>query len=189
MIVPKDVQTTQTVNGHRRRIVYNLSPIGHEPLADFVRFSQDRDVPILAVTSLNVSGEPEYSDISQVREFCARHGAALPLILKDPLPLRAGIVGSLPQFDLTTGTLVREGHVPTELLNLLLTQGIELKDAENMLGLETVDRSAYQAGITAPSKYEPFHFDANDPSHQMQFEVGNIPSIRRAILDFMHANG
>ncbi len=172
--IPADIYTTERLpDGKERKIIYNLSTIGHDPMTRLLTEIHKRGVDVVAVTSANPSKQPEYTSREEVLEYCTNYIDDIPFVLTDPLPIRRGIVGSFPQFDLITGYLIREGHIPTDLLEFLLTKRQGEGKADSIVNKK----------ITKKSNYPSYNFKKEEI---LNFEINNPASLRKAILDFIH---
>jgi hypothetical protein len=98
-------------------LIYNLDPTGHPDMNAFIN-ELYREGIVTAVTSMNDVGSPEITDVETATKFL--EGLNMPItLLGDEYPCRPEILGSFPQVDFRTGTVVRDGHIPHDLLTVL----------------------------------------------------------------------
>jgi hypothetical protein len=99
-----------------------------------------------SATSMNVSGQPEIVDQDEALAFCAAHG--IPLFLADP-GARPVAKGSYPiiSVGLEGVRLVREGHFPGNLFDLLLQTAV---DASDVAPARSTGRTAKGARAACP---------------------------------------
>jgi hypothetical protein len=114
---------SHTSDGTKR--IQNWLPEDGNPLCTLLKAMQDAGIVFPAVTSLNLSQEPEIVDQDEGIRFCAEHG--IPLFLTDPergyLPR-----GSFPILGLDDKgvNLIREGHFSGDLFEKLLGMPIDM---------------------------------------------------------------
>ncbi len=97
----------------------NWIPFEHKAACLLLEAMRRQNIRLPAVTSMNISGQPELVEQEEGIEFCHTH--EIPLFLADPTD--QGIIrGSFPiiQVDQTGITLIREGHFPGFLFRYLL---------------------------------------------------------------------
>lgn len=128
-------------------VIQNWDPTGHYPAKHLVDRMMVWGVRYPAITSMNISKQPEITDPAIGKVFSRTHG--IPLFLDDPRDQHISI-GSYPIIELTPQglRLVREGNLPTRLLERLI--GLPLDDTE-----------------AKPAKYPQHEFPADlfdDPS-------------------------
>jgi hypothetical protein len=109
------------------KIIQNWDAKGHRPTHKLLRAFEHEGIEFPAVTSMNVSGEPEITSQQQGIEFSQVRG--IPMFLEDPKdPHRA--VGSYTILGLSDSglQLVREGNIPSEVIQKLLGVEIDTSD-------------------------------------------------------------
>lgn len=94
-------------------------PTVDSPASLLVEELREEGVELWAVTSMNVSDQPEIVEQDEGIAFCGTHG--IPLFLADPEDKRA-VRGSFPIIGIDRGgiRLIREGHFPGYLFEYLL---------------------------------------------------------------------
>lgn len=92
---------------------------GSAPVVALIQAMQNLGVQFPAVTSMNVSGQPEIVDRDEAEVFCREHG--IPLVLTDSEDQHV-VQGSFPIIEVGEAgvKLVREGHFPAYLFRYLL---------------------------------------------------------------------
>jgi tRNA A37 threonylcarbamoyladenosine synthetase subunit TsaC/SUA5/YrdC len=102
-------------------IIHSLDPSGR-PIENFIRQLNVNGIKFVAVTTLNKHGEPEITTWEEAIEFSSafiRFPHAEPIHLKDPTYKRKSVKGSLTIVDTMYKSIVREGFVPTELVEAI----------------------------------------------------------------------
>ncbi|MBU3957425.1 hypothetical protein KKI19_04100 [Patescibacteria group bacterium] len=108
--------------------IQSWDPYGHRWTEQFLRSIEGLGVEFPAVTSMNISGEPEIVDQDEGEEFCREHG--IPLYLRDP---RANslLKGSYTIITLSERgiELTRDGNIPGRVIEKiirspLVTEGV-----------------------------------------------------------------
>ncbi|MFL5735674.1 MAG: hypothetical protein ACJ78Q_21155 [Chloroflexia bacterium] len=97
----------------------NCVMTGSTPVAGLVQAMQDHGIRFPAVTSMNISGQPEIVDRAEAEAFCREHG--VPLVLTGPEDKHA-VRGSFPIIEVgpVGARVVREGQFPSYLFRYLL---------------------------------------------------------------------
>ena len=121
-VLPPDV-LSQTADG--TNWLQNCIITGSSPAIELIQAIQNQGVEFPAVTSMNVSGQPEIADRDQAEVFCREHG--IPLVLTTPEDKHV-VQGSFPIIEVNQAgvKLVREGHFSPYLYRYLL-DGAEVK--------------------------------------------------------------
>lgn len=123
-------------------IIQNWDPVGHRPTHKLLRAFAHNDIEWPGVTSMNVSGCPEITDQKEGEKFSREKG--IPMFLEDPKDDLVA-VGSYTILGLSRDglQLVREGNIPSELL-------------QKLLGVD-IDKSSH----TVAKSMKPLSFDAS----------------------------
>lgn len=105
-------------------IIQNWDPAGHRPTHKLLRAFDHEGIEFPAVTSMNVSGQPEITNQQEGIEFS--QAKRIPMFLQDKKDAQRA-VGSYTILGLTDRglALVREGNIPSELIEKLLGVGID----------------------------------------------------------------
>lgn len=141
----------------------NWLPEGSRPLEVWMAALERYDIRFPAVTSMNVSGQPELVDQEQAVRFCTQYD--VPVFLGDPAA-RSAVRGSFPVIRVDQGgiKLVREGHYPPGLLaHLLAPWKIDLTDY-------------------APAKYPLLHTHSDQEASALSPQ-----QLRREMLELLDA--
>lgn len=105
-------------------VIQNWDSRGHRPTSALLRTVRNLGVRFPAVTSMNMSGEPEITDQGEGVKFAEE--ANIPFFLLDPDDQKKA-VGSYTIIDVAAEglRLIREGNIPSELLVELLGTSID----------------------------------------------------------------
>lgn len=109
--------------------MHNLDPEGHGPMSGFIRRLNKAGLHFPGVTAIGRSGEPEFVEKEKAMAFCQKSNQ-VSLFLEDPNPAHEKVLGSFPILDIEQECFVRDGHVPAQIVSLLI-HGVELS-AEGM---------------------------------------------------------
>lgn len=140
------------ING--RPVVHNLSPARH-PISGLIRRLNFEGVKHVALTTLNIGGQPESTTLEEVESFCSAHQGqpwAIPLVLRDPFfDPNTQFKGSLTIVDTRTASIYRDGNLPRELANALLgvtlnTEGMLERKFPTSPGLSQILADALESG-------------------------------------------
>jgi tRNA A37 threonylcarbamoyladenosine synthetase subunit TsaC/SUA5/YrdC len=97
--------------------IQNLDPYGHYGISNLIKKLNVSGVKYVAVTSLNHSGiSYEITDKQEAEAFVKNKN--IPLLLHDTKHT-GKVKGSFTIVDVSSLRVVREGHIPTELVNIL----------------------------------------------------------------------
>lgn len=105
-----------------RHYLQNLDPSGHRPIANLIQAFNEEGVEYVGVSSLN---RDEKEITTRMRAEALSRDAGLPLLLTNPTPTRADILGSFVILVLEhTGNVSvdRDGHIPVDVIQLLLPE-------------------------------------------------------------------
>lgn len=98
-------------------VVYNLDPTGHPPMQAFIEELQAQGI-FCGVTSMNTAGTPEITNLEDATTFLQQLNFPTAL-LRDSYPCRPEVIGSFPQINFIEGTIIRDGHIPVDLLSVM----------------------------------------------------------------------
>jgi len=135
--LPASIYSIQDTPNGPRPVVYNLEPTGHELMSHAVASYQARGVLWSAVTTLNAHGVPEPTNDTEAIHIIEKYNAAsedkssppILIYLKDTTRQRADIVGSFAQLNFITGEIMRDGHIPSYIIERI----VPARRSENML--------------------------------------------------------
>lgn len=110
-------------------VIQNWDPVGHKPAENFIREMEQIGIVLPAITSLNVTGEPEIVDAGEAEIFCREHGIFLLLDSNDKRVRK----GSYPivQASLEGLKLVRHGNIPHEIIESVLEETVNTIGAKD----------------------------------------------------------
>lgn len=108
-------QSSLSIDTQGRPWIQTWDPFGHQPTEDFIKRSENLGVEFPAVTSMNISGQPEIVDQKRGEEFCRESG--LPIYLKDP-KIHDKIRGSYTIITLGEKGIevTRDGNIPYRVI-------------------------------------------------------------------------
>lgn len=110
-------------------MIQNWDAHGHTPTEQFLNEVKNLGVEYPAVTSMNITGQPEIVNQKEGEEFCKRHG--ILAFLKDP-KAHPGHLGSYTIF--TFGQdgikLERDGNIPAKLFEKIFDLTFDTKGAK-----------------------------------------------------------
>lgn len=135
--LPASIYSIQDTSNGPRPVVYNLEPTGHELMSHAVSSYQARGVLWSAVTTLNAHGAPEPTNDIQAIHMIEKYNATsadksnppILIYLKDTTRQRSDIVGSFAQLNFITGEIMRDGHIPSYIIERI----VPARRSENML--------------------------------------------------------
>lgn len=141
-------------------VIQNWDPTGFYSASHLVQRMEYWGVKYPAITSMNVSGQPEITDPWVGQKFAIKND--IPFIMNDSRDQHVAI-GSYPIIALTPEglRLVREGNIPSHLLKKLIGLPLDITDAK-------------------PAKY-PQHEFPGELFDNPDFELSNV-ELRAAIL-------
>lgn len=110
--VPASSLSTDTLG---RSWIQTWDPFGHEPTEDLIKIAESLGVEYPAVTSMNISGQPEIVDQDEGEEFSRKSG--IPIYLRDPR-IHDRIQGSYTIITLGDNgvEVTRDGNIPQRVL-------------------------------------------------------------------------
>ena len=97
---------------------HNLEPYGNLLFSNLAHELNEAGVTFITGSSLNRAGEDEICELSAAETFCEQTG--ITYLLRDPLFVAPGVRGSFPTVDLEKMTVVRDGHVPVQLVERIV---------------------------------------------------------------------
>lgn len=111
-VVPLSSLSTDTQG---RSWIQTWDPFGHQPTEDLIKGAESLGVEFPAVTSMNISGQPEIVDQNMGEEFCRESG--IPVYLRDP-KIHDKIRGSYTIITLGERGIevTRDGNIPYRVI-------------------------------------------------------------------------
>lgn len=108
-----------SVDEKGRTWIQTWDPYGHKPTDDLIRIMVGLGIEFPAVTSMNISGQPEIVDQIGGERFCREYG--IPVYLKDE-KTRLDLQGSYTIITLSEkgAELTRDGNVPGRAIQSIL---------------------------------------------------------------------
>lgn len=140
-------------------MVQNWDSFGHTPTEKFLTEVKKLGITHPAVTSMNISGEPEIVDQKEGIVFCQRFN--IPIFLRDPKahPTHFGSY-TIFTFDKNGIRLERDGNIPAKLFKFIFGFAVNTKSAK-------------------PAKHQQLNFPVG------RLKKLSPPEIRTAILNFL----
>lgn len=110
-------------------MVQNWDAHGHEPVEQFLNEVRKRGVKYPAVTSMNITGQPEIVNQSDGEQFAKDHG--IPIFLRDP-QAHSKHIGSYTIFTFGRKGIIldRDGNIPAGLFGKIFGLPIDAKKAK-----------------------------------------------------------
>lgn len=119
----KDVPPTlMSVDENGRHIMLNLDPAGNEGVQNFINTLNKSGIRYIGCSSLNTTGDMEIYEERHAKDFIK--DKPVEIFLTDPSGVREGVRGSFPIISLVNASVVRAGHIPNNILNVII--GVEL---------------------------------------------------------------
>jgi len=149
-------------------VIQNWDATGHQPTNLLLAQMRNAGIEYPAITSMNVSGQPEIVDQHEAIQFSQEHG--LPIFLTDE-KTNPHVVGSYTILELNQSglKLLRAGNIPVDMLRIVLDTPIntdgstQAKSAiplsipdEEMDELKTLDPKTARIAILSALRDEPF---------------------------------
>lgn len=106
----------------------NWDPYGHDPVNKFLDLMVKNDIKYPAVTSMNISGEPEIVDQEKGIEFAKKVG--MKMFLTDEKDT-GRVKGSFTIISISKDglQLTRDGHIPGQVFNHLLENVLDVSNS------------------------------------------------------------
>lgn len=148
---------------HDTPYMHNLDPHGHEPMASFIKNLNDAGQLFLGMTAVGKHKKPEFTSKYGVIEL-SKKSEMVNLLLEDPWNTHPDVKGSFPVVDLEKKKLLREGHIPTEIIQQLF--GFELLTDDNII---------------------PSHFELANIFTDISLDGSTPEKIRSLMIDIIHS--
>lgn len=111
--------------------MHNLDPYGHEPISIFIQSLNDAGIVYPGMTAVGIHNEAEFTKFEEVINLC-EGSERVKILLEDPLVTHPEVLGSFPIIDLMNERIIREGHVPSDVVHQLFGMGLIQEDDGTM---------------------------------------------------------